>query len=148
MLRVVFTYVVFVVVVMAVGAGVGASVVPGDWYAGLIKPWFSPPNWLFGPVWTTLYALIGWVGARKWLYGGESKLWWGQMAVNLMWSPVFFGLQLPWVAMAVIVTMWSLIAVFIWREWRSDRLSAVLFLPYLLWVSIATALNAAIVVLN
>jgi len=70
------------------------------------------------------------------------------MVVNLMWSPVFFGLQLPWVAMAVIVTMWSLIAAFIWREWRSDRLSAVLFLPYLLWVSIATALNAAIVVLN
>lgn len=148
MIRTGLTYVVFVAAVVVIGAAIGVNTAPGDWYATLQKPWFSPPNWLFGPVWTVLYILIGCAGARKWLYGGAAGLWWGQMALNFLWSPVFFGLQQPLAALLVIVAMWALIAVFIRREWASDRLSAVLFLPYLAWVSLATALNAAIVVLN
>jgi len=148
MIRTVVTYGVFVAAVVVIGAAIGINTVPGEWYATLVKPWFSPPNWLFGPVWTVLYILIGCVGARKWMYGGAVGLWWGQMALNFLWSPVFFLAHQPFAALLVIVGMWLLIALFIRREWNSDRLSAVMFLPYLAWVSLATALNAAIVVLN
>lgn len=141
-------YAAFIIGVVVIGGGIGFLNVPGEWYAGLAKPWFTPPNWVFGPMWTTLYVLIGWVGARKWLHGGAVRLWWAQMGLNFIWSPVFFGLQLPLAGLLVIVAMWALIVAFILREWRSDRLSALLFLPYVAWVSLATALNAAIVVLN
>ena len=134
--------------VMLIGGGIGVLTLPGEWYATLNKPVFTPPNWLFGPVWTTLYAMIGVVGARKWLRGGAAGLWWGQMVLNFLWSPVFFGLQMPLPALGIIAAMWGLIALFIRCEWRSDRVSALLFVPYLAWVSLATALNAAIVVLN
>jgi benzodiazapine receptor len=134
--------------VMLIGGGIGVLTLPGEWYATLNKPFFTPPNWLFGPVWTTLYAMIGVVGARKWLRGGAVGLWWGQMVLNFLWSPVFFGLQMPLPALGIIAAIWGLIALFIRCEWRSDRVSALLFVPYLAWVSLATALNAAIVVLN
>lgn len=143
-----WVYAAFIIGVVVIGGGIGVSTLPGAWYVGLQKPGFTPPNWLFGPMWTTLYVLIGWVGARKWLYGGAARLWWAQMALNFLWSPVFFGAQQPFAALLVIVAMWAVIAGFILREWRNDRLSAVLFLPYLAWVSLATALNAAIVILN
>lgn len=143
-----WVYAAFIIGVVVIGGGIGVITLPGAWYVGLQKPGFTPPNWLFGPMWTTLYVLIGWVGARKWLYGGAARLWWAQMALNFLWSPVFFGAQQPFAALLVIVAMWAVIAGFILREWRNDRLSAVLFLPYLAWVSLATALNAAIVILN
>lgn len=142
------TYAIFIIGVAALGGLIGVSTLPGEWYAGLQKPAFTPPNWVFGPVWTTLYVMIGWVGARKWLYGGAALLWWAQMALNFIWSPVFFGLQMPGVALVIIALMWILIAVFIQREWVRDRLSALLFVPYLAWVTLASALNAGIVVLN
>lgn len=147
-MRNIWIYAAFIIAVPLIGGAIGVTTLPGEWYAGLAKPWFTPPNWLFGPMWTTLYVLIGWVGARKWLHGGAVRLWWAQMALNFLWSPVFFGLQQPVAALAVIVAMWVLIVLFIRRDWASDRLSAGLFLPYLAWVSLATALNTAIVVLN
>jgi translocator protein len=147
-MRNLLVYAAFIIGVVVIGGGIGFITLPGEWYVGLAKPWFTPPNWLFGPMWTTLYVLIGWAGARKWLYGGAARLWWVQMALNFLWSPVFFGAQQPFAALLVIVAMWAVIAAFILREWRGDRLSALLFLPYLAWVSLATALNAAIVVLN
>jgi tryptophan-rich sensory protein len=151
-MRNILVYAAFIIGVVVIGGGIGVLTLPGEWYAGLQKPWFTPPNWVFGPMWTTLYVLIGWVGARKWLHGGATNLWWAQMALNFLWSPVFFGLEQPLAALLVIIAMWALIVAFVLREWRpeplGDRLSAVLFLPYLAWVSLATALNAAIVVLN
>lgn len=138
----------FILAVFAAGGAVGAANLPGDWYQGLQKPWFTPPNWVFGPVWSVLYVLIGWVGARKALYGGERVLWVMQMAFNLLWSPVFFGMQSPLGGMVVIAGMLATIIAFIAREWSRDRLSALLFLPYALWVSIAAALNLAILALN
>lgn len=147
-MRAVFTHAAFIIAVVAIGAGIGAATVPGAWYAGLVKPSFAPPNWVFGPVWTVLYILIGWVGARKWLYGGALALWIAQMVLNFIWSPLFFGLQMPAAGLLVIALMWILIAVFIQREWPRDRLSAVMFVPYLAWVSVASALNAGIVALN
>ncbi|WP_323005449.1 TspO/MBR family protein [Pseudorhodobacter sp.] len=147
-MRTIWIYAAFVLGVPVIGGAIGLITLPGAWYAGLAKPWFTPPNWLFGPMWTTLYLLIGWVGARKWLHGGSVGLWWAQMALNFLWSPVFFGMQQPMAALVVIMAMWLVILGFIGREWRGDRLSAALFIPYLAWVSLATALNAGIVVLN
>lgn len=147
-MRAILVHAAFIIGVVVIGGGIGYATMPGEWYAGLTKPSFTPPNWAFGPVWTTLYVLIGWVGARKFLYGGPLLLWVAQMALNFIWSPVFFGMQMPAFALVIIAMLWILIAVFIQREWSRDRLSSVLFMPYLLWVSIASALNAGIVALN
>lgn len=85
-------YVVFVVVVVAVGALIGVNNVPGEWYQSLQKPFFNPPNWIFGPVWTALYVLIGIAGARTWIrkpMGTRMRLWFTQMVLNFLWSPIF-----------------------------------------------------------
>jgi len=146
--KIIVVHAVFILAVLGAGSLLATSNLPGNWYQGLQKPWFTPPNGAFGPVWTGLYILIGWVGARKVLYGGERLLWLVQMGLNLLWSPVFFGSQAPVAGLVVVCGMLVTILVFIVREWRGDRLSALLFLPYAVWVSIASALNAAIVVLN
>ncbi len=138
----------FIVAVIGMGGWIGSSNIPGPWYVALEKPWFTPPNWMFAPVWTVLYVLIGIVGARKALYGGAQGLWLLQMAANFAWSPVFFGLQQPLWALPIIGVMWLSILAFIVVEWRRDRISALMFVPYLAWVSVASALNIAIVVLN
>lgn len=125
------------------------------WYATLNKPFFSPPNWLFGPVWTLLYLLIG-ISAyliwRKHRFGSKSRPFWQayfiQLALNSVWSPIFFGLRSPGLALIIIVPMWY----FIFRTIRAgDKLikwSAYLLYPYLAWVSFATLLNLAILMLN
>lgn len=137
-----------IALVLGVGIAIGTTVRPGDWYGTLNKAWFTPPPAVFGPVWTVLYVLIGIVGARKALYGGAQGLWLLQMAANFAWSPVFFGLQQPLWALPIIGVMWLSILAFIVVEWRRDRISALMFVPYLAWVSVASALNIAIVVLN
>lgn len=134
--------------VFAVGTALGTGFRPGDWYAALAKPWFTPPNWVFGPVWTVLYVLIGWVGARKFLYGGVRGLWIGQMALNWSWSAVFFGLHLPLGGLVIILAMLGFILAFIAAEWRIDRPSALMFIPYAVWVTLASAVNAGVVWLN
>jgi len=141
----------FLVVVMGVGAVVGISTAPGEWYAGLNKPPFNPPNWIFGPVWTTLYVLIAVAGWRTFMTepnGTGMKLWYAQMALNWVWSPVWFGLHLIWPAFFVIVAIDVLVLAFIANRWSRDRLSAWLFVPYAAWVLFASALNLAIGILN
>lgn len=135
-------------VVLGTGLGLGLSFPPGDWYAALARPSFTPPGWVFGPVWTVLYILIGWAGARVLIRGGAVGPWVGQMALNFSWSAVFFGLHLPLGGLAIILGMLAFILAFIAAEWRSDRLSAVLFLPYAAWVTLASAVNAGVVWLN
>lgn len=138
----------FIVGTLAAGSLIGSSFTPGAWYQGLAKPWFTPAPWVFGPVWTVLYILVGWAGARSLLYGGPIGLWALQMAVNLTWSPVFFGLQAPAAGLAVIVLLWASVLAFLLRAWPRERLSALLFVPYLVWVSLATAVNAGVAWLN
>ncbi|MGQ0564012.1 MAG: TspO/MBR family protein [Gemmobacter sp.] len=137
-----------IALVLGIGTAIGTTVRPGDWYAALQKPWFTPAPWVFGPVWAVLYVLIGWAGARKLLHGGARELWLGQMALNFLWSPMFFGLQLPLAGLAVILGMLALILAFIAAEWGRDRLSAVLFLPYAAWVTLASAVNGGVAWLN
>ena len=132
------------VAVVALSAG---QFMPGAWYAGIAKPSWTPPNWLFGPVWSLLYLMIavaGWLVWRQQPSQSALVLWFAQLALNGMWSPVMFGLhQIGW-ALAIIVVMWLAIAGFILASWKPSRAAAVLFLPYLAWVSYATALNFAI----
>src|ERR1700712_4407151 len=97
------TYLVFIVVVLGIGIAIGFYNLPGAWYQSLVKPPFNPPNWVFGPAWSILYVLVGIAGARTWLEepgGAAMRLWLGQMGMNFLWSPFFFGLQLPKAALA------------------------------------------------
>ena len=124
-----------------------------SWYATLSKPFFSPPNWLFAPVWTILYLLIGisfyifWTSKYK-----KKKLGYcafsAQIALNALWSFAFFGAQSPLLGLAVIVPLWASILLMILEFRKADRCAGNLLVPYLLWVSFATLLNAAIFILN
>jgi tryptophan-rich sensory protein len=141
----------FVAVVFVGGAAIGFLTGPGEWYAGLAKPPFNPPNWVFAPVWLILYVMIGVAGWRVWRRedgGAALVVWWVQLGLNFLWSPIFFAAQNIGLALAVIVALWLAIAVFIALAWRLDRPAAWLFAPYLAWVSFATLLNASIWWLN
>jgi len=125
------------------------------WYAGLNKPFFSPPNWLFGPAWTILYFLMGIALYLIWIKDWQKpavktalKIFFAQLALNFIWSPIFFGLRSPELALAVIVAMWALIILTIKKFYPISKTASYLLIPYLLWVTFATLLNAAIVVLN
>jgi benzodiazapine receptor len=145
------TYLIFVVVVLGIGIAIGFYNLPGEWYQSLAKPPFNPPNWIFGPAWSILYVLVGLAGARTWLQApgaGGLGFWFGQMLLNYLWSPLFFGLQLPKAALGIILVMLVLILAFIGNRWPRDRVAALLFLPYAAWVAFATLLNASIVYLN
>jgi benzodiazapine receptor len=143
--------VLFVALVVVAGGAVGFFTAPGEWYAGLQKPSFNPPNWLFGPVWFVLYVMIGIAGWRVWRgvdTGAAQVVWWVQFGLNLLWAPIFFAAENIDLALAVIVAMWLTIAAFIALTWQKDRVAAWLFVPYLAWVSFATLLNASIWWLN
>jgi benzodiazapine receptor len=144
-------YLLFIAFVVGVGGLIGTQVQPGVWYESLNKPPFNPPNWLFGPVWTALYVLIGIAGARIFLLApksGAMLAWVVQMALNFAWSPVWFGLQLIWPAFAVILGILAAILVFIVLARPIDRPASWLFVPYLAWVGFATLLNLSIGILN
>ena len=142
---------VFLVVAVGISSLIGVFAVPGEWYAGLSKPPFNPPNWVFAPVWLALYFCIGFAGWLVWRREPRSLamgLWAAQMGLNWVWSPVFFRLQAPWPAAAIIVSILALIIGFIVTANRIDRRAAWLFVPYAAWVGFASALNIATAILN
>lgn len=141
----------FLLLVMGGGIAIGAITAPGAWYADLQKPFFNPPNWIFGPVWTALYVMIAYVGwrvSRQQDGAALIRLWWTQLCLNFLWSPVFFAAQMPGLALIVIVGLLLTIILFVKSAWTQDRPSAVLFLPYAAWVGFASVLNSAILYLN
>ena len=141
----------FLVLVVGIGAFIGTQTAPGLWYAGLEKPPFNPPNWVFGPVWFILYVLIAIAGWRTALASPRSLgmgLWVVQMLLNWVWSPAFFAAENLWLGLAVIVPMLAAILAFIVERWNRDRVSALLFIPYAAWVAFATLLNASLALLN
>ena len=130
------------------------SAIP-NWYAYLNKPFFSPPNYLFGPVWTLLYALMGisaYLVWRKYQFSKKSRGFWHvyavQLVFNAMWSVLFFGLKDIGVAFIEILALWYFIARCIQESRKLSLWSLYLFLPYLAWVSFAAALNLAIYLIN
>ncbi|MHB2265480.1 TspO/MBR family protein [Aliihoeflea sp. PC F10.4] len=145
------TLALFVILVVGGGLLIGINNIPGEWYQSLQKPPFNPPNWIFGPVWTILYVLIAVAGWRVWQESttrGAMTAWWLQLGLNFLWSPVFFTLNSIGLALIVILALLVTIIVFIRINWARDRISAVLFIPYLAWVAFATLLNASIWFLN
>lgn len=145
----------FVLICIAVAAagGLANSYGLADWYPTLAKPWFNPPNEVFGPVWTVLYLMIAVAGARFALMPAPDRAaplaaWCVQLALNLAWSWVFFyGQAIGW-ALVVIAGLWTAILVTILAGWTKDRLASLLLIPYLVWVSFAAVLNVAIWRLN
>lgn len=126
-----------------------------DWYDNLSKPVFTPPNWVFGPAWTVLYVLMGVAAFLVWQKGWEIRpvrvalTWFAvQLALNALWSPVFFGLHRIGSALVVIILLWGAIVATIVSFLNVSKLAAVLLCPYLLWVSFAAMLNGAIWLLN
>ncbi|MDN3711849.1 TspO/MBR family protein [Paracoccus cavernae] len=141
----------FIFAVVGLGLIIGYLNVPGAWYAGLSKPWFNPPNWIFAPVWTVLYVLIAVVGWRSWFISMRADLkalWVTQMFLNFLWSPAFFGAEKPALGLVIILFLLATIVLFIVRARKVDPASTLMFLPYAAWVVFATLLNGAIVMLN
>ncbi len=141
----------FLLLVVGGGLAIGALTGPDAWYAGLAKPAFNPPGWLFGPVWTVLYVMIavaGWRSFRRARGSRAMKLWWAQLVLNFLWSPTLFAAHQIGLALAVVLLMLAAILAFIAVSWRQDRVAAWLFVPYAAWVSFASLLNASILALN
>ena len=129
----------------------GALFPPGDWYRSLKKPGFTPPDWVFPVVWTTLYVLIAIAGARVANMpqaGLALALWALQVALNSIWTPIFFGLKKVRMALVVVSLLWLSVAFGMLALFQLDTLAGLMFVPYLIWVSIATALNLRVMQLN
>jgi translocator protein len=126
-----------------------------NWYQHLNKPFFSPPNFVFAPVWTTLYALMGisiaLVLGSKILKKDKNYLvaiFSLQLVLNFLWSIIFFGMHQPLVAFIEIIFLWATILLLIIRFYKFSKIASYLLVPYLLWVSFASLLNLAVAILN
>lgn len=133
-------------VVSAVGGAVTATSV-GDWYQTLAKAPFNPPDWVFAPVWSALFLLMAVAAWRIWRPAGavaarrELALFFVQLALNLGWSVIFFGLRAPgWALLELLFLVAAVVATTV-AFWRRDRLAGALFAPYAAWVGFALALN-------
>ena len=149
---------------LCLGAGILGSIFTfasppaggSTWYAGLNKPFFSPPNWIFGPVWTILYILMGISLYLIWIKNPSTSLrtisipsiFWIQLVLNAVWSIIFFGMKNPLLALVDVVALWIAIFLTIKAFSKINKLSAYLLYPYLAWVTFASILNLAIVFLN
>lgn len=135
-------------------AATGVFVSTGDWYAGLVKPSWNPPGWLFGPVWTLLYAMMAIAAWQVWREGGWGAqrralgLYLFQWVLNALWTPLFFGLHRPGLAFVEILALNVAVLGTLAAFWRVRRLAGVLLVPYALWVAFAAVLNFTIWRLN
>jgi tryptophan-rich sensory protein len=161
------------VLLVALVAGVGGCFPPDEWFRSLAKPAWYPSGWVFGPVWTVLYLAIAVAGWRLWVADGGSQaavpdpdasgevasdpritrrialiLWAAQLVLNGLWTPLFFGLHQPLWALVDILTLLAVLAASPGWFRHLSPLAAWLWVPYLLWVGFATALNAALVIGN
>lgn len=143
----------FLIFLLACGAAATTGILfqPGAWYEGLRKPGFTPPNWAFPVAWTTLYVLIAWAGARLAGLPGSGMalaLWGAQIALNTLWTPVFFGARRMAAGMAIIAILWLVVAALMVEAFRLDLWAGMMILPYLAWLCVAAALNFRIWRLN
>lgn len=142
--------------ILSIGLCLGAGIVGSfftisaipNWYSTLNKPVFSPPNWIFGPVWTILYILMGISLYLVWQKKKIPSIFWVQLILNALWSIIFFGMQNPLLAMVDIIALWIAIILTIKAFYKISKPSVYLLIPYLLWVSFALILNYSIWVLN
>lgn len=138
----------------ASAVGAVASIQAKSFYTQLVQPDWAPPPWLFGPVWTVLYAMMAIAAWLVWRRGGlrgnpvALSLFFGQLLLNALWSWLFFAWHLGALAFADIVLLWALIVATLVSFWRVSPLAGALLMPYLLWVSFAAALNYSLWQLN
>ena len=128
----------------ATAAASGAFFKPGAWYQSLVRPRWTPPGWVFPVVWTTLYILMAWAAARVAGLPGAGLalgLWGLQIALNTLWTPVFFGARRKGAALAILGALWLAVAATLWQFWALDWLSGLMLLPYLGWLCVAFTLN-------
>ena len=143
-------FAIFLAACFAAGS-TGGLFSPGEWYARLRKPWWTPPNWLFPVAWTLLYVCMAAAGARVAVSpdNGIAMAFWAlQIALNGLWTPVFFGLKKMRLGLIVLSGLWVSVAASVVALWQVDMIAGLLFLPYLAWVSVAGALNASVLRLN
>jgi translocator protein len=141
--------------VAAFAAGwIGSRYMPGEWYASLAKPAWTPPPAVFAPVWTVLYVLMGVAAWLVWRRAGfigagtALALFVVQLALNALWSYLFFGLHRPDIAFFEIAALWVMVLVVLLLFWREDWRAGALLVPYLAWVGVASCLNFALWRLN
>jgi tryptophan-rich sensory protein len=132
-------------------AATGAMFQPGEWYRGLQKPRWTPKDWMFPLAWMVLYIAMSWAAMRVALLAGSDPrsgqalaLWSVQIALNTLWTPVFFGLRRIGAGLVIIGLLWLAVAATMVAFWQIDRVAGLLFVPYLLWVTIAAALNRSV----
>ena len=137
-----------------IGSAFTTSAIP-TWYATLIKPSFSPPNWIFAPVWTLLYMMMGLAAAIIWQKGLQNPgvrmalvAFLAQLILNMLWSVLFFGLRSPLFGLVDILFLWVMILVTIAQFSKISAPAALLLIPYILWVTFASGLNLGIFLLN
>ena len=139
----------FLIFLIACGAAATTGVIfkPGPWYEGLNKPGFTPPNWAFPVSWTIIYLLLAWAGYRLSLIPGSQTvlaLWAAQIALNTLWTPVFFGAHQVAAAMVSLLRLWLVVAVRVFMALRLDLITGLILFPYLAWLCVAAALNFSI----
>jgi len=134
------------------GAGAtGGLFPPGPWYRALNKPTWTPPDWVFPVAWFVLYVCMSLAGARVAMLpmaGLALALWALQISINSLWTPIFFGLQNIRIGMFVLIALWFSVLATLSALWMADWVAGLLFLPYLIWVTIAAALNGAVWQMN
>jgi tryptophan-rich sensory protein len=146
-----FALALFIALVLGGGTLIGFMTLPGEWYAGLAKPPFNPPNWIFAPAWTLLYIMVAVAGWRTWQrepHSAGMTVWFIQLALNFIWSPLFFGAHRIGAALFIVAALLAAILAFIVMRWRRDHVAVLLFAPYAAWVAFATLLNGSLWVLN
>jgi tryptophan-rich sensory protein len=148
---------IFVIICLAAGAIGSIFTFPSisGWYSALNKPWFSPPNWVFAPVWTLLYILMGISAYLVFAKGMENEgirdalsMFAVQLVLNVLWSFLFFGLHSPLLGLICIIALWAAIAMTIMRFYLISTTAGHLLIPYILWVSFASILNLFVWILN
>ncbi|WP_407316897.1 tryptophan-rich sensory protein TspO [Pseudomonas sp. nanlin1] len=131
----------------AAAASTGMLFKPGQWYETLTKPSFTPPNWLFPVAWSIIYLLLAWAGYRLSLIPGSQNvlaLWAAQIALNTLWTPVFFGAQRIVAGLLILTLLWLVVAAMVLMAIQLDLITGLILFPYLVWLCVAWALNFSI----
>ncbi|KJH76792.1 tryptophan-rich sensory protein [Pseudomonas gregormendelii] len=139
----------FLIFLIACGAAASTGIIfkPGQWYEELNKPSFTPPKWLFPVAWSIIYLLLAWAGYRLSLMPGSQvvlALWAAQIALNTLWTPVFFGAHRIFAGMVIISLLWLVVAAMVVLALRLDLITGLILFPYLIWLCVASALNFSI----
>ncbi|MEL6960297.1 MAG: TspO/MBR family protein [Pseudomonadota bacterium] len=143
-------FLIFLTACFAAGA-TGGLFPPGSWYEELEKPSWTPPNWMFPVAWTSIYILMSFAAARVASLEGSAyalAFWALQIALNTLWTPVFFGLRRLKMAIPVIILLWLAVLGMLLTHWALDFWAGIALLPYLAWVSVAMALNISVAQMN